>query len=86
MYRGRTTKKIAVGLKELWSLIDAAGIPSSSLDETVNVATWNIREFGKKRRSEAAVYYIAEILNQFDLIAITEVRDDLTDLYRVLEF
>lgn len=39
----------------------------------------------RRRRSPVAIHYIAEILSQFDLIAITEVRDDLTDLNRVIE-
>jgi hypothetical protein len=65
--------------------IDAANIPSSKLDETLNIATWNIREFGKVRRTEPAVHYIAEILGQFDLISIVELRDNLGDLRRVLD-
>lgn len=84
MFHGDISKKIAQGLRELGTRIAAADIPSSSLDETINIATWNIREFGKRRRQKAAIHYIAEILNQFDLIAIIEVRDDLTDLNRVL--
>ena len=65
--------------------IVAAQIPPSKIDETLNIATWNIREFGKKKRTEAAIHYIAEILGQFDLIGLVELRDDLTDLGRVLE-
>lgn len=78
------SKEIAKGLKVLRKRIQAANIPSSRVDESINIATWNIREFGRKRRSKAAIHYIAEILNQFDLIAITEVRADLTDLSRVM--
>jgi len=74
----------AKGLKFLREQIRAAGIPSSKLDETINIATWNIREFGKVAREEASIHYIAEIITQFDLIAITEVRDNLGDLKRVL--
>lgn len=85
MDHGNISSEIAKGLKELRKRLDAAGIPSSKLDESLNIATWNIREFGKKRRSEAAVHYIAEILNQFDLIGVVELRDDLTDLGRVLK-
>jgi hypothetical protein len=44
-----------------------------------------VREFGKVRRSEAAIHYIAEILGQFDLVSLVELRDDLTDLGRVLK-
>jgi endonuclease/exonuclease/phosphatase family metal-dependent hydrolase len=72
------------GLKVLRQRIEKAGIPSSKLDETLNIATWNIREFGKKARTPEAIHYIAEILGQFDLISVVELRDDLTDLSRVL--
>jgi len=85
MDHGNISPEIAKGLKVLQARIANAGIPSSKLDETLNVATWNIREFGKKARSEAAIHYIAEILGQFDLISIAELRDNLNDLGRVLQ-
>lgn len=84
MHHGDVSPEIAKGLLELKKRIDAAKIPSSKLDETINVAIWNIREFGKVHRTEPAIHYIAEILGQFDLIALVELRDDLTDLGRVL--
>jgi len=64
--------------------INEANIPASTLDESLNIATWNIRDFGKKSRTDDAILFIAEILYQFDIIAITELRDDLSDLKRVL--
>jgi endonuclease/exonuclease/phosphatase family metal-dependent hydrolase len=89
MFHGNISPEIARGLKVLRERIKDADIRPSILDETLNIATWNIREFGRmrrrKRRSEAAIHYIAEILSQFNLIAIAELRDDLTDLKRVLE-
>jgi endonuclease/exonuclease/phosphatase family metal-dependent hydrolase len=85
MEHGNISKEIAKGLVELQARIKKADIPSSKLDETLNIATWNIREFGKKKRKEASVHYIAEILGEFDLIGIVELRDDLTDLGRVLK-
>jgi hypothetical protein len=84
MHHGTVTPEIAKGLLALRKRIAGAQIPASKLDETINVAIWNIREFGKKRRTDAAIHYLAEILGQFDLIAIVELRDDLTDLTRVL--
>jgi hypothetical protein len=84
MFHGNVSLEIAEGLKLLRKRIDTAKIPSSKLDETLNIATWNIREFGKKRRSEAAIHYIAEIVGQFDLVGIVELRDNLQDLNRVL--
>ncbi len=89
MFHGNVGPGIARGLKILRKRIEAAKIPPSQLDETLNLATWNIREFGRmrnrRRRSDAAIHYIAEVLFQFDLIGITEVRDDLTDLRRVMD-
>jgi hypothetical protein len=84
MHHGEVSPQIAEGLLALKKRIADAEIPSSQLDETINVAIWNIREFGKQSRSEAAIHYIAEILGQFDLVALVELRDDLTDLGRVL--
>src|SRR5213592_3743765 len=85
MNHGNISPEIAKGLKVLQSRIAKAAIPSSKLDETLNIATWNIREFGKKARTEAAIHYIAEILGQFDLVGVVELRDDLADLGRVLK-
>lgn len=84
MFHGEISPKLAEGLKVLRARIDAAGIPPSKLDETLNVATWNIREFGRRPRREESIHYIAEILGQFDLIALTELRDNLGDLDRVM--
>ncbi len=68
MNHGNVSPEIAKGLLALYECIAASNIPSSKLDESVNIATWNIREFGKKKRTTAAIHYIAEILGQFDLI------------------
>jgi hypothetical protein len=84
MHHGTVSTEIAKGLLALKKRIAAAKIPPSQLDESINVAVWNIREFGKVHRTEPAIHYIAEILGQFDLIALVELRDDLTDLGLVL--
>ncbi len=73
MHHGKVTPAIARGLLALKKRIAMSDVPSSKVDETLNIATWNIREFGKRKRSEAAIHYIAEILGQFDLIGIVEV-------------
>jgi len=85
MHHGRISTNIAKGLKVLRQRITAAKIPSSSLDETLNLATWNIRDFGKKKRKKAAIHLIAEIMGQFDLISVVELRDNVGDLQRVLK-
>jgi endonuclease/exonuclease/phosphatase family metal-dependent hydrolase len=81
----KVSKDIAAGLLVLKQRIEAAKIPSSRLDESFNLATWNVREFGKKQRTQAAIHYIAEVMGQFDLIGLVELRDDLRDLRRVLD-
>ncbi|MBN2471881.1 MAG: endonuclease/exonuclease/phosphatase family protein [Anaerolineae bacterium] len=51
------------------------------------LATWNIREFDAPAygaRVPEAIYYIAEIIARFDLVAVQEVRSDLSSLKRVL--
>lgn len=86
MHHGENvTTEIVAGLKELWRRFELDPVPASKLDETLNIATWNIRAFGAKPRLEASIHYIAEIIGQFDLVAITELRKDLTDLRRVLD-
>ena len=58
-------------------------IPPKKESETVLIATWNIREFGNNRTTES-IYYIAEILSRFDLVAIQEVSGDLKGLCKTL--
>lgn len=53
------------------------------------LATWNIREFeansGKGGpRLEESYYYIAELIDHFDLVAVQEVRHDLSAIRRVM--
>lgn len=84
MFHGNVSLPIARGLKVLRERIEAARIPPSKLDETINIATWNIRELGRKRRSQAAIHYIAEIIGRFDLVGVVELHDNLADLERLL--
>ncbi len=88
MHHGPVSPQIAQGLLKLKERIEAAKIPPSKLDETVNVAVWNVREFGHptRRRSEAALHYVAEIMGQFDLVALVELRDNLEELKCVLDY
>jgi endonuclease/exonuclease/phosphatase family metal-dependent hydrolase len=65
----------------------AAPIPERDLRGNLLLATWNLREFdsGKGgRRLDEAIWYIAEIIDQFDLVALQEVREDLDALHRLL--
>lgn len=63
-------------------------IPLRTLQETLLLATWNIRDFDKSaygERLDEAIYYIAEIIASFDLVAIQEVYQDLAGLERVMK-
>jgi hypothetical protein len=58
-------------------------IPDRTLNDKILLATWNIREFDSTKggaRLTESFYYIAEIIDRFDLVAIQEVRDDLSAL------
>lgn len=85
MKHGDIPKSLAQTLTVIREQIAKANIPPSALDETLKIATWNIRRFGAKDRSKAAIHCIAEILNQFDLIAITELNNRLGDLSRTMK-
>lgn len=63
-------------------------IPVKYQDETMLLATWNIREFDKPSYGERApemMYYIAEIISRFDLVAVQEVSEDLKGLHRLMD-
>ena len=72
----------AKGILKLRERID---VPDPVLDSSINIATWNIREFGKVPRLPESIEYIAEIISYFDLVAVTELRQDISDLERVLK-
>ncbi len=61
------------------------GPPVKGLDSLL-LGTWNIREFDSLAygpRLPEAMNYIAEIISHFDLVAIQEVREDLSALERI---
>jgi endonuclease/exonuclease/phosphatase family metal-dependent hydrolase len=86
MYYDDLDPEIASGLKELKRRIDAHRLPQSALDKTLKIATWNIREFGNpaRPRTQKSLHYIAEILLQFDLIGVVELRDNVSEIAQVL--
>ncbi len=53
----------------------------------LRIATWNLREFDTPNygfRLEEAFYYIAEVISAFDLVALQEVRGDLSAFHRLM--
>ncbi len=55
-------------------------------DHNLIVASWNIKEFGHTtQRLPEAYFYIAEIINRFDLVIVQEVKSTLKDLHIVMQ-
>ncbi|MFO0615261.1 MAG: endonuclease/exonuclease/phosphatase family protein [Polyangiaceae bacterium] len=74
---------LGAGLGALRERIDASAIPAPRRGH-LRIATWNIREFGRRPRRPESLRYIAEILGQFDLVSIVELRENLAELAVVL--
>lgn len=80
-------KRVAEGLVRLRRTIVDSGVPPKTLDGNVLIASWNIREFDSAKyggRLVDAFHYIAEIISHFDLVAVQEVRSDLSALDRII--
>lgn len=64
-------------------------IPERNVSNSILLATWNIREFGRNekrgKRLPESLLYIAEIISRFDLIAIQEVNENLEDLQTLMK-
>ena len=75
--------------ERLLALRDALGreIPVRGVGGTLLLTTWNMREFDSPsygQRKDEPLYYMAEIIDRFHLVAIQEVRDDLSALERLM--
>jgi len=58
-------------------------VPTRSLGRTLLLASWNIRQFGgggQAERDHEALFYLAQVIDKFDLVAIQEVKSDLGQL------
>ena len=75
-----TRKDVADMIK----IIESHKIPDSIVDKTIKVGTWNIQNFGGSREP-LSLHYIAEMLSRFELIAITELKEDTSDLEKVMK-
>ena len=75
-------KRIVNKLIDLRAQLDKE-IPGKTAENSLLLATWNIREFGDNRRTES-LYYIAEIISRFDLVAVQEVAGNKKGLEKVM--
>jgi endonuclease/exonuclease/phosphatase family metal-dependent hydrolase len=81
-------QRTADGLLRLKEAFKEQGVPERVRSSKLLLATWNIREFESGKygaRQREALYYIAEIIDHFDIVAVQEVRDDLRSLERVMD-
>lgn len=86
---GAERKRTLQGLARLRKQLDLK-MPQKTRDATLVLGTWNIRNFDDNRfmngkRSKEDLFYIAEILARFDVIAIQEVCDSLYPLDQVMK-
>jgi endonuclease/exonuclease/phosphatase family metal-dependent hydrolase len=83
---GQRTLRKLIRLKDYLDNTD--NVPPKTLDETLLIASWNIREFDSGKygdRVPEALYYIAEIISRFDLVAVQEIYKDLKALREVMD-
>lgn len=67
----------------------ARSIPQRTASDTLLLATWNIRDFDSNKfkqgpRLTESLYYIAEIIAAFDLVAVQEVNEDMRAFEKVM--
>ena len=78
-------RRVAANLVRLGDALTEE-IPPKTVDDTLLLATWNIREFDSAAyglRGVEPYHYIAEIISRFDLVAIQEVRRDTEPLEKL---
>ena len=79
-------RRAVEGLTRLRAQFTAQQVPARTVDGTLLLATWNIREFDNAKygwRTTEALYFIAEIISRFDLIALQEINENLWALDEV---
>lgn len=90
--KARASARIRALREAFGAHVAAASLPDNEEPPTDNsrfirIATWNIREFDSASygfRMQEAKAYIAEILANFDLVALQEIRRDLGALEDIL--
>ncbi|MFK7881599.1 endonuclease/exonuclease/phosphatase family protein [Roseobacter sp.] len=82
-------KRTISGLRRLRTALSAHFPQDIDRMTTVRIGTWNIREFGNTkyggRDTYEPLYYMAEIVSNFDIVAIQEVRGNMSEFLDLLE-
>lgn len=84
--RHRTISK----LQRLRAQLDEE-MPQKTRNATLVLGTWNIRNFDDNRfmnghRTTEDLYYLAEIISRFDVLAVQEICDDLGPFSKLMKF
>lgn len=81
-------KRTIAGIRRLRLALAAHFPQDTDRMGTVRIGTWNLREFGGTkyggRDTYEPLYYMAEVISNFDIAALQEVRADLRELYDLL--
>jgi len=85
----RTRLRIISGIQRIRNQLVDVKFPEKKSSETLILGTWNIRNFDDNRfnygpRTDESMYYIAEIISRFDIIAVQEICDDLEPLKKLV--
>lgn len=78
--RLRTAKRLLKLRKQL-----KTEIPPKTINDTLLLATWNLRDFGKEDRLKESFFYIAEIISAFDIVGLQEIGDNLEPMEEVMD-
>jgi len=83
-------KRIVAGIQRLRKQFTDVDFPIKKTSESLILGTWNIRNFDDDRfnygpRLQESLFYIAEIISRFDVIAVQEVCEDLAPLDELME-
>ncbi|GLB50484.1 endonuclease/exonuclease/phosphatase family protein [Neptunitalea lumnitzerae] len=82
--------RIIDGLQRMRAQLIDVNFPHKKAAKSLILGTWNIRNFDDDRfnygpRTEESLYYLAEIMACFDVIAIQEICIDLKPLKRLIQ-
>ena len=74
---------------ELSELANHLSDPTRAIPARANnnllIATWNLTNFGEQKRERDHLRIMAEIMRPFDIVAVQEIADDVTDLQRMCQ-
>ena len=82
--------RIVEGIQRIRQQFEDERFPVKKSSDTLILGTWNIRNFDDDRynygpRLKESLYYIAEIISRFDVIAVQEICADLWPLKRLMK-